>query len=171
MGSRAALRHPAAGTAAFPLAGACRPPRRGCAGPWPAPCLAGASSPSPRPAPGHLHRGARRRGAGGRARPGRRRARALTARPRSLTRSSPASEHSMAVKVTPTLRCCLDCISDILGIPLADPPASRFPLGLGFRSRVLGLPLAGGELCGARTGGRGCPAGGGEGGRVLSWGG
>ena len=77
----------------------------------------------PRPPRAHLHRGARGAGEreGGRARPGRRRARALTARPCSLTRSSPASEHSMAVKVTLTLCCCLYFIRDIPGTVPAAP--------------------------------------------------
>lgn len=58
--------------------------------------------------------------------PGPWRARALTARPCSLTRSFPASEHSMAVKVTPTLCCCFYCIRDV---PRALNAAPRlFPL-------------------------------------------
>lgn len=58
--------------------------------------------------------------------PGRWRARALTARPSSLTRSFPASEHSMAVKVTPTLCCCFYCIRDVPRAPSAAP--RLFPL-------------------------------------------
>lgn len=58
--------------------------------------------------------------------PGPWRARALTARPCSLTCSFPASEHSMAVKVTPTLCCCFYCIRDV---PRALSAAPRlFPL-------------------------------------------
>lgn len=102
--------------------------------------------------------------------PGPWRARALTARPSSLTRSFPASEHSMAVKVTPTLCCCFYCIRDVPRAPECSPP----PLSVAFFAWFLTSASRGCRLrvesC-ARLGPerRGCPAGGGEGGGIVSW--
>lgn len=71
--------------------------------------------------------------------PGPWRARALTARPCSLTRSFPASEHSMAVKVTPTLCCCFYCIRDVLRAPSAAPASFSCFLCLVLSQCVPGL--------------------------------
>lgn len=103
------------------------PPREARQSRWPANGPTEASRCTQPRSSSFAYRRARRRDRRERGRgPGPWRARALTARPCSLTRSFPASEHSMAVKVTPTLCCCLYCIRDVPRAPSAAP--RLFPL-------------------------------------------
>lgn len=171
VGNHPARRNPRAGTPVSPVGAASSSPARQAVRPGSSSLSGGDSGPPSRPAQGSFAWGrARRRRAGGRARPGRRRARALTARPCSLTRSSPASEHSMAVKVT--LNSLL--LPSLHKRHSGDLSFSPSPLNISFFAWFLdsvswGSSLRVGELCGGWTGGRGCPAGGGEVGGLMSW--
>lgn len=172
MGNRAALWNPMASTPVFRLAGVYAPPRCGWADPWPAPSLPGALGPSPRPAhSGHLHRGARSaaeredgRGRGGGA------------------RARPDSSALLAHSLVPGFRAQHGGQGDSnsLLLPLlhkrhsGDPACRPSPPPISFFAWVLDSVSSGsssrvGELCGAWTGERGCPAGGGERGGIVSW--